>query len=88
MNAYREHLKEELEFTTLDSKAIIEAVVAVMCDQKARTIPAISRAINLMNGHELTRDQITNALSEVKKYGWHMVRTFGGGEAEYRLWKA
>ncbi len=88
MNAYREHLKEELEFTTLDDKAITEAVVAVMCDQKSRTILAIIRAINLMNGHELSRDQIVAAMSEVKKYGWHMVRTYGGGEAEYRLWKA
>lgn len=88
MNAYRDHLKEEASFAAAEFKAATEALIAVMCDQKARTIPAIIRAIREMNGHELSHQQIKESLDNVRSHGWSMMKIFGIGATEYLLVKA
>ncbi len=69
MNAYREHVQAELiQTSTLDM------VVAVMCDQTARSIPTIQRAIREMNGYEATHKEINTALKCVEERGWSIAR--------------
>lgn len=48
----------------------LDQVVAVMCDQKERTIPAIIRAIWEMSGYWACIEEVTLCLGLVRERGW------------------
>ena len=83
MNAYREHLKAEQS-----APSVLDMVVAVMCDENPRTVPAIIRAIQEMNVQTVKYIDIHHALLRVRDRGWGVMRIFGGGSTEYKLVKA
>ncbi|WP_024873133.1 hypothetical protein [Tolumonas lignilytica] len=82
-SAYLKHL-----MTERTDSAVREMVVSVMCDEKPRSIPAISRAIREMNGHELPDKEIRTALNNPREIGWNVMRIWGDVATEYKLVKA